>query len=44
MATAAERTHERQTVGECWHTPLNTVQTRIGARFRRAEARTRVRQ
>jgi SRSO17 transposase len=44
MGTTTGREQELQTLGEAWRAPLATVHARIGGRFRRAEARTRVRQ
>jgi SRSO17 transposase len=44
MTTGAELEQELQRLGECWHTTLDTLHARIGGRFRRSEARTRVRQ
>ena len=43
MVSTAEVEHELQTVGERWHSTLDSVHARIGSRFRRAEARSRVR-
>ena len=43
MVTSAALEHELETAGERWHATLAGVHARIGARFRRGEARTRVR-
>jgi SRSO17 transposase len=44
MVTTAVLEPELQTLGEQWHATLDTLHARIGRRFRRSEARTRVRQ
>src|ERR1700674_665015 len=41
MVTVIE--HELQTIGERWHSTLDTLHGRIAGRFRRSEARARVR-